>query len=150
MPDPIRGKMVLKNRLEEVNRCEQVILEAVEAMKYSGADRFAVKLALEEALANAIKHGNDQDAAKHVQVEYAVDGDQVSIVIGDEGSGFDPESVPDPTLDENLEKPYGRGVMLMKTYMSEVEFNEAGNKVTLIKRRSPAKDLDRGSQVGPQ
>lgn len=107
---------------------------------YNGHDQFAVKLALEEALANAIKHGNQSDPTKQVTLEFTIDEQQISISISDEGPGFNPADVPDPTLDENLEKPYGRGVMLMNTYMNEVRYNKRGNKVTLVRRRteSPA------------
>ncbi len=134
----IQRKLVLENRLEEVSRCEDILLADLDAMGFGGADRFAIKLALEEALANAIKHGNCSDAAKHVKVEYEVEPQQVTISVCDEGCGFDPAEVPDPTLDENLEKPHGRGVMLMRTYMTDVSFNEAGNCVTMVKQRTPA------------
>jgi serine/threonine-protein kinase RsbW len=135
---PIQRKLVLENRLEEVSRCEDVLLADLDAMGFGGADRFAIKLALEEALANAIKHGNACDQAKHVTVDYDVNPQQVRISVCDEGCGFDPADVPDPTLDENLEKPHGRGVMLMRTYMSDVSFNKSGNCVTMVKQRTPA------------
>ncbi len=130
------GKLILKSVLREVSRVERVILDAAGSCGFGGADQFAIKLALEEALANAIKHGNAGDASKSVVVEYHIDPDQARISVQDEGSGFDPKCVPDCTLDENLEKPNGRGVMLMKTYMTDVSYNKAGNRVTLIKARS--------------
>ena len=127
-------KLTLENRLEEVNRAEETILQAIAEHGFSESDSFAIKLALEEALANAIKHGNSGDPDKHVIVEFSIEDDRFQISISDEGGGFDPEDVPDPTLDENLTKPYGRGVMLMRTYMDEVSYNEAGNCVTMSKR----------------
>lgn len=141
------GKLVVPSRLEEVSRVEQQVLSSLEEAGYEGPDCFAVKLALEEALANAIKHGNQADPSKQVEVVYQVDASQIRIEICDEGPGFDPGDVPDPTLDENLEKPFGRGVMLMRTYMSEVSYNDQGNCVVLIKRRScvePRGDTRRG------
>ncbi|MEX2672402.1 MAG: ATP-binding protein [Phycisphaeraceae bacterium] len=132
----VEGKLVVPSRLEEVGRVEQQLLTAIAEHGYAGSDCFAIKLALEEALANAIKHGNASDPAKQVQVTYQVDPARVRIEVCDEGPGFDPEDVPDPTLDENLEKPFGRGVMLMRTYMTEVSYNASGNCVILVKARS--------------
>lgn len=139
-PSSAQGKLILKSLLREVSRVERAVLEAAGTCGFDGADQFAIKLALEEALANAIRHGNSNDPQKSVTVEYSIDPHQACISVQDEGSGFDPTSVPDCTLDENLEKPNGRGVMLMRTYMNEVAFNRAGNRVTLIKKRtaSPA------------
>lgn len=138
MPDSTDSKLVLESRLEEVNRAEAAVLDTLEACGFDAADRFAIKLALEEALANAIKHGNDSDETKSVTVEWTAAPGEVRIIVTDEGPGFTPDDVPDPTLDENLTKPSGRGVMLMRAYMDEVSFNDAGNKVTLIKRPSNA------------
>ena len=105
-------------------------------MGYSEGDQFAIKLALEEGLNNAIKHGNAYDPAKTVQVTFAVTPQQVDISITDEGQGFDPARVPDPTCDENLEKPCGRGIMLMRAYMDEVHYNPCGNQVRMVKKNS--------------
>lgn len=130
----VERKLTLENRLEEVSRAEEAILQTIAEHGFSESDGFAIKLALEEALANAIKHGNAGDPDKHVTLEFCIEEDQVRISISDEGGGFDPEQVPDPTLDENLTKPYGRGVMLMRTYMDEVSYNASGNCVTMVKR----------------
>jgi len=134
-------RLVLESRLDEVGRAEKSVLEAVVACDYSETDQFAIKLALEEALANAIKHGNESDVSKRVTVEFHVDEQKLTITVCDEGHGFNPEKVPDPTLDENIEKPYGRGVWLIKTYMNEVSYNDRGNCLTMIKYRTPAASL---------
>jgi len=135
---PIARKFVLESRLEEVSRVEDAVIEAAIEYGFSGHDQFAIKLALEEALANAIKHGNKSDPGKQVIVEFEVNEHQFSISVSDEGVGFDPEDVPDPTLDENLEKPFGRGVMLMNTYMNQVSYNPRGNRVTMVRKRCGA------------
>lgn len=96
-------------------------------------DLFSIKLALEEALVNAIKHGNQLDPTKSVQIEYTILPNRFEIHITDEGDGFDPEDVPDPTAIENLDRPCGRGLMLMRYYMNDVQFNDTGNRVTLYK-----------------
>ncbi len=97
----------------------------------SDKDIFCIRLALEEALVNAIKHGNQMDRAKKVQISYRVAADRFECRIADEGPGFDPRDVPDPTDFENLERPCGRGLMLMRHYMSEVAYNERGNAVSM-------------------
>jgi serine/threonine-protein kinase RsbW len=114
---------------------QERIVGILEQMGYSQKDVFGVKLALEEALVNAIKHGNGMDPNKSVQVSCRVSQEEARITITDEGPGFDPEEVPDPTDDENLEKPGGRGIMLMRAFMSEVEFAQNGNQVLLVKIR---------------
>ncbi len=92
------------------------------------------RVGLTEALSNAMLYGNDQDPGKRVKVEITVRGEEVTARITDEGRGFDPTTIPDPTLPDNLDKPGGRGIFLMKALMDEVRFNEEGNSVTLILR----------------
>ncbi len=111
------------------------ILGRVEAVGYGEDDRFAIRLALEEALINAIKHGNKFDRTRKVTISADVGAERTTITVCDDGAGFDPEAVPDPTADENLEKPCGRGIMLMKAYMDEVSYNDRGNEVRMAKRR---------------
>lgn len=100
-------------------------------------DTFGVHLATEEALMNAIKHGNQRDESKFVSFSYKVSPTSLWLEVTDEGQGFDPEAVPDPTLDENLEVPSGRGLMLMRTFMTSVTYNAKGNQVTMTKERTP-------------
>lgn len=102
---------------------------------WSQEDIFGIHLAAEEALVNAAVHGNKLDASKQVHVECHVSPDLVRLTITDEGAGFDPEAVPDCTLAERLECPNGRGVMLMRSFMTRVEYNAKGNSVVLEKRR---------------
>ena len=95
----------------------------------------AVRTALYEALANAVTHGNHGDARKMVHVRCRYEADTcVSIVVRDEGQGFDPGAVPDPTRPENLESEHGRGIFLMKAYMDEVRFEKGGREVHLVKK----------------
>jgi len=114
------------------------ILAALEREEWAEHDVFAVHLAIEEALVNAIKHGNHRDPDKVVLVLCRLAKDRVQIRITDEGDGFNPEAVPDPTDEENLEVPSGRGLMLMRCYMNSVCFNRRGNEVSMEKRRSAA------------
>lgn len=84
-------------------------------------------------MTNAVRHGNWNDASKRITVRYAVSPRRTVIMVADEGPGFALDTVPDPTLPENLERPNGRGIMLMKAYMTDVGYNEAGNEVRLLK-----------------
>ena len=96
---------------------------------------FAVKLAVEEALVNAVKHGNQLDKDKSVRVVYHLNPNHFEIFITDQGPGFDPEDVPDPTAEENLERACGRGLFLMRHYMSHVQFLDKGNTIAMTKVR---------------
>lgn len=111
------------------------ILAALASHKYPEETIFAIKLALEEALTNAIKHGNKNDRSKRLVVRFCVDDRRAVIAVRDEGSGFAPECVPDPTAAENLERPNGRGIMLMSAYMTRVLYNCEGNEVWMLKER---------------
>jgi serine/threonine-protein kinase RsbW len=116
------------------------MLAQLEAQHWQQREIFAVHLATEEALVNAIRHGNGFDARKNVHFVCLLGGDRIHIEITDEGRGFDPSSLPDPTCDDHLHAPRGRGVMLMRAFMSRVEFNALGNRVTMEKERGPAEN----------
>jgi serine/threonine-protein kinase RsbW len=103
---------------------------------YPERDRYAMRLALEEAVLNAVRHGNQSDPSRRVQVEIRLDADRVLAEVEDEGAGFDPRKVPDPTDPANLERPGGRGLLLMRHYATWLRFNERGNRVTLCRCRS--------------
>ena len=130
------NKKVISSDLQAARAIEESLLEQIASCGYSQGATFAIKLALEEGLNNAIKHGNRFDPAKMVEVQYEIDRLRAVITITDQGPGFDPLVVPDPTADENLEKPSGRGIMLMRAYMDKVEFNQQGNQVCLIKHNA--------------
>jgi len=114
------------------------LLEQLGAHGWPPSDIFAIHLAAEEALVNAIVHGNQLDPAKRVRVVCEVSPGRVRLDITDEGPGFDPSSVPDCTLEERLDVPSGRGVMLMRSFMTRIEYNAKGNSVVLEKVRDTA------------
>ena len=119
--------------------CRQIaedIVALAGACGFDDHEQFAIALAVDEAIANAIEHGNQSDSSKKVQIEYSVDVQEVRVRITDEGPGFDPDSVPDPRLPENLDFPTGRGLLLMRESMSGIQFNSTGNQVELWKRKS--------------
>jgi serine/threonine-protein kinase RsbW len=117
----------------EARKVQEDIEAQLLARQVGDKDIFSVRLALEEALVNAIKHGNQMDRSKKVQISYRFLADRFEVRITDEGGGFDPNDVPDPTAVENLERPCGRGLMLMRHYMSEVAYNSRGNCVCMAK-----------------
>lgn len=133
---PASHSMVIETRSSAIAEVRKRILAKLEANNFSQEDVFAVHLALEEAFLNAFKHGNKMDRAKKIKVDYSVSSDKVEISMTDEGDGFDPNAVADPRCGENLYKIEGRGLLLMRSYMNTVEFNEQGNSVHMVKHRS--------------
>src|SRR5437016_9153244 len=126
-PAPCRPvELTIASDLAEARRVQAEIEQALRDGRFTDHDIFAIKLALEEALVNAIKHGNQLDRAKTVRVAFRVARDRFDVQITDEGVGFDPSDVPDPTAPENLERPCGRGLLLMRHYMSEVYYADQG------------------------
>ena len=128
--------MVIPTDLRAAREIQQQILGEVKACGYTEESIFAIKLAMEEAVTNAIKHGNRYDRAKKVTVNYAISPQRTEIVVADEGGGFTPYVLPDPTVQGNLECPSGRGVMLMRAYMDEVQFSDRGTCVRMVKYNS--------------
>ena len=100
------------------------------------SDIFGVHLAAEEAIVNAILHGNQLDRSKMVRVTCEVSPRHVRLQVTDEGPGFKPETVPDCTREDRLDMPGGRGLLLMRSFMTTIEYNDRGNSVLL------EKDLD--------
>ena len=111
------------------------LLAALRERQWSAKEIFGIHLAVEEALVNAIRHGNGSNEAKQVYVTSQLDAHRLFLEIADEGEGFDPGRVPDCTEGQNLQRPNGRGIMLMRKYMSRVEYIEGGHRVIMEKRR---------------
>ncbi len=123
--------------LHESASVQQQIMDIWLKNGVSDGDLPDLQLALEEGLANAVKHGNQLNPAKQVKVEcQLLDDCMIRVTIEDEGPGFNPEEVPDPTDFENLDKPSGRGIVLMRAFMDEVLYNDRGNQLTFCKRCS--------------
>ena len=125
--------VVIPSDPAEARRVQEDIEAALKRHLFEEREIFSIKLALEEALVNAIKHGNQLDRGKQVHITYRVSPERFDVRIADEGPGFDPEDVPDPMAVENLERPCGRGLLLMRHYMTDVRHNARGNSVTMSK-----------------
>jgi serine/threonine-protein kinase RsbW len=114
------------------------LLDHLHANSWPDGEVFGIHLAIEEAVVNAIRHGNKFATDKTVKIRCILSQDKLWIEIEDQGAGFNPLAVPDCTSDERIEVPSGRGVMLMKAFMNCVEFNEQGNRVRMEKIRGLA------------
>ena len=126
---------VLPSDLSEVHRVQAEIEEALQANRFGDMDVFAIKLAVEEALVNAIKHGNQMEPDRSVRVAYTVTDERFSIRIEDEGAGFSPSEVPDPTDPTNIERVCGRGLFIIRNFMTSVDYVGRGNVVVMFKLR---------------
>lgn len=136
---PPSNRITLPPGRDDAQRLGDTVLEAVAAAGYPKAAQFAIRLALEEAVVNAFKHGHRElPGDVPIHVEYDVTPERVRIAVQDQGPGFDPGRVPDPTLDENLEVPSGRGLMLIRAYMTEAHHNDAGNRLEMTFDRAAA------------
>jgi serine/threonine-protein kinase RsbW len=120
--------------------CMREILDELARHGWEGRDLFGVEMALEESLTNAIRHGNRYDETKAVRVECKVSPEQFWLSVSDEGPGFCPSDVPDCTAEENLVCPGGRGLALIRAFMTKVEYNDSGNCVTMLKIRTDGKE----------
>ncbi|MGL4944397.1 MAG: ATP-binding protein [Thermoguttaceae bacterium] len=112
------------------------VLENLGAAGWSSRDIFAVEMALEEGFINAVTHGNKSDPSKKVHYAETLTPDTARFRIRDEGEGFDTKNVPDPTAIENLEVASGRGVHLIRGFMTVIEYNDDGTVLQMEKRRS--------------
>jgi serine/threonine-protein kinase RsbW len=131
---PVR--MSLSSRFENIEMAQHLCSKLLEGWDLNEETTHWILMALREALANAIKHGNDQDLAKRVHLEMDVKDHTLRIRIRDEGTGFDPGKVVDPLAPENRFKTSGRGIFYMKTFMDEVRFSRAdggGMEIVLTK-----------------
>ena len=138
--DQLQAHLVLASRFENIEVAERALRDLCDQVGFDGDDLYWVVTALREALANAVKHGNRSQPDRKVSIDYTVDDSAVTIRVEDEGAGFDPAVIPDPTDPENLLRPNGRGIFYMQQFMSHVEFGRApngGTAVTMVKQLQP-------------
>lgn len=131
-PQPVaEGSVRLSEKNIEIESTQSLIEGLLSQFGYTDAAIFAIRLSIEEAMMNGFRHGNLQDPNKFVEVRWRIDSQSANFHVIDEGEGFDPEAVPDPTLDENLEIPSGRGLMLIRAYMSDARYHDPGNHLEM-------------------
>lgn len=140
MPNSTREPRVhleIGSRLENVELVQIAVEASLQQLAVEEATSNQIGTAVREAVANAIKHGNKSDASKQVRVDFGLEGDEVVIEVQDEGVGFDPDRVPNPLAVENLLKPNGRGILLIREFMDRVEYvfqNERGTALIMRKQ----------------
>ena len=132
---------VLESTLESVDSAEQTVLGEAEALGFDEDDLHRVGIALRECMVNAVVHGNRYNARKKVYLKVIRTSESLTVVIGDEGDGFDPTAVPDPLAGENLLRGSGRGVMLMQAFMDDFQISKRspqGTEVKMVKYKAKA------------
>ncbi len=117
---------------------DAIISEIVSDMGFDKEESEQINLAVIEAAVNAIKHGNNEDSSKRTRFEFILSQDKLTVVVEDQGAGFNRESVADPLDPSNLLKSSGRGIFLMETCMDSVTFEESGRIVRMVKLKSSA------------
>jgi len=123
--------MQIASRMEGITEVEGLINSLCEDFGVEETHYGEILIAMTEAVNNAIVHGNKLDSSKMVDIQVTVDGNDLQFRIADEGPGFDFENIPDPTSPENIEKPNGRGVFLMRQLADGCEFEELGRIAVL-------------------
>ncbi len=136
MTDNKYTEITVLSSLEKVRDIENQILAGATNIGYNASDMFAIKLCLEEALTNAVRHGNRGDNTKLVTVKYCICETALEVFVEDQGTGFNPQAVPDPRSQENISRPGGRGLLLMRSYMDTLDYIGRGNIVHMVKKRS--------------
>ena len=129
----------IPSTIEAISPLVDWLMQAIEGSQCVSGEEFGVGMAIREALNNAVVHGNRLDSSKNVQIYCACElGEGVSIVIKDEGQGFDLNAVPDPLSAQNVAAEHGRGILLMKMGTDEISFESGGAEVRM-RKRPPAK-----------
>jgi serine/threonine-protein kinase RsbW len=131
-------ELTLPSRIDTVATAAAAVAEFVTRSGVSEDTAFGIDMAVREAVTNAVIHGNSQDEAKVVDIVLKSSPDALEISIHDQGPGFNPSEVPDPTAEENILKTSGRGIFFMRSFMDEVDWYlppEGGTTVRMLKRR---------------
>jgi serine/threonine-protein kinase RsbW len=127
----------IPSQLKFIQGIAHNIIADAKLMGYNERElRDKIPVTVDEAVTNAIKHGNKFQEDKYVTIDVSMNTDRIQIVVADEGPGFDVKAVPDPTDPMNFLKPSGRGILFMHIGMDVVRYNEKGNVLTLIKYRN--------------
>ncbi|HTG91208.1 MAG TPA: ATP-binding protein [Pyrinomonadaceae bacterium] len=132
------SELSLPSRIETVAKAANAVADFVSRSGISEEAAFGIDMAVREAVTNAVLHGNEQDEQKAVELTLKSSPEAVEISVHDQGQGFNPEEVPDPTESENILKTSGRGIFFMRTFMDEVTWSirpGGGTTVRMLKRR---------------
>jgi serine/threonine-protein kinase RsbW len=141
--------LTIGSRFENIELVHTVLADAMSAFDLDEENRHWIDLAVREAVANAIKHGNRLEPDKRVEIELAMQEGELVVRVRDEGEGFDPGDLNDPLAPENRMRPNGRGIFYMKSFMDDIEYRfrpGEGTEVTLRKRLGGESESERGGQ----
>jgi serine/threonine-protein kinase RsbW len=135
-----RVSLTLGSTLESVDTVEQTAQEFAVRAGFDEDTVPNIAMAVREAAVNAVLHGNAYNPGKQITASFETNSDSLIVRIADQGSGLDPDNVPDPLAPENILRGSGRGIFLIKAFMDEVHFRQLhpGTELTLIKHRVPA------------
>ena len=134
----------LPNDLRTIEHAVEYVMQRCQTCEdHARRLRLNFRVGLTEALSNAMLYGNGHDPKKRVRVEVTVGSSAIVAKVTDEGNGFDPEKVPDPTAPQNITRPAGRGLFLMRKLLDEVSYNREGNSVTLVLRLGSDPPMER-------
>lgn len=155
MPEECRFHLAIGSRFENIELVQVVLRDCLERLGMEEDARQWVDLAVREAVANAIKHGNEQNPSKQVHVDFLAEGGELAIRVEDEGAGFDLSHLDDPLAPENILRPNGRGIHFMKSFMDGIQYDSGlggGTVVTLRKKitestADSSQDKDRGGNL---
>jgi len=131
----LRGSFTMPSEVASIPSCVDKLVQLLKSAGCLEDKQTDIEMAAFEALANAVIHGNREDASKRVHIHYHCrPGEDIAIVVKDEGQGFSPERVPDPTAPENIEAEHGRGILMMRAFMDEVRYEANGTELHLRKK----------------
>jgi len=153
VPEPLSAHLVLASRFENIEVAERALHDLCATAGCDGDQLYWVVTALREAIANAVRHGNRLQPELKVHVDLSIDSRAVTIRIDDEGEGFDPSQIPDPTVPENLLRPSGRGIFYMQQFMNRVQFSRApggGTSVLMVKLLQPTTRSSENEEPNPR
>src|SRR5215469_5204907 len=137
LKEPRRFELTIPSRLEEMEAVHSVIQQAIAAFSLSDELAHWIELSISESMINAIQHGNKADPAKEATLKISSNGDSIEIIVEDQGGGFKMDKVADPTDTANLLKPSGRGILIIRSFMDEVDLSEregGGCRLRMVKK----------------
>ena len=129
----IKKEIIIKSKMENIKKLSSKVLRNLHGFKFSKTILFYIRLAVEEALVNAIRHGNKSNPKLKVKFSYCINSEKISITVKDQGKGFNYHNIPRTIKDKDILKTSGRGIFLIRTIMDEVRFNSCGNEITMVK-----------------
>lgn len=141
-------KISISSRFENIDLVDLVMESTLGHLGFDDEEIERMGLAIREAVSNGVRHGNQLDPDKFVELNFDLKQDEMILRITDEGEGFDLSAVPDPLAPENLFNPSGRGILLMRSFMDEVSFESAsqGGTVVMMRKRLPPRPEDAAQQ----